>query len=73
MNPKAAVDRIEDTLVGRTIGCLWSVYGSAIFLEFGAHSPGRIRRDGTTGNPPGELTFDIEGRWRIEDVTSIIC
>lgn len=52
---------------------LWRGYGSAIFLEFGALSPGRTRRDGSAGNAKGELTIRVEWSWRIEDATSILC
>jgi hypothetical protein len=55
------------------VGHLWRGYGSAIFVEFGELSPGGILRDGSAGNPVGEITLSIEWSWRIEDATSIIC
>lgn len=73
MNPKSTFDRIAADIVGLNVGHLWRGYGSAIFLELGALSPGRVRRDGSPGNPRGELTIGIEWSWRIEDAASIIC
>lgn len=73
MDPHSTFNRIAADLVGMEVGHLWRGYGSAIFLEFGALSPGRVRRDGTPGNPKGEFTIGIEWSWRIEDATSIIC
>jgi hypothetical protein len=66
-------NRIGADLVGMKVSHLWRGYGSAIFLEFGALSPGRVRRDGTPGNPTGEVTIGIEWSWRVEDATSIVC
>lgn len=50
----------------------WRGYGSAIFLEFGALTP-RSNRDGTPGNPDGELSLMIEWSWRIEEAGHIVC
>ena len=73
MSPQNTFNRIAADLAGMNVGHLWRGYGSAIFLEFGALSPARIRRDGSLGPPRGELTISIEWSWRIEDATSIIC
>ncbi len=73
MNPEDTFKRVAADLVGMEVGHLWRGYGSAIFLEFGALSPRRVRRDGSLGNPLGELTICIEWSWRIEGATSIIC
>ena len=73
MNPLSTFNRIAADLVGMRVGHLWRGYGSAIFLEFGALSSGRVRRDGSPGNPKGELAIGIQWSWRIEDATSIIC
>lgn len=73
MKPQIAFDHIAADLVGMEVRHLWRGYGSAIFLEFGALSPGRVRRDGLAGNPVGDLTISIEWSWRVEDATSIIC
>jgi hypothetical protein len=41
-------------------------------LEFGALTPER-RRDGSEGNPDGELSLMIEWSWRIEEGKQIVC
>ena len=60
------------TLVGLPISHVWRGYGSAIFIEIGKLSP-RYRRDGSPGNPDGEVSLGVEWSWRIEDRASIIC
>lgn len=61
------------SLVGLAISHIWRGYGSAIFLEIGGLRPGRIRRDGSEGNPSGEWTMAIEWSWRIEGKRRIWC
>lgn len=73
MEPLSTFNRISGELAGMKIGHFWRGYGSAIFLEFGQLSPGRVRRDGSLGNPFGEIAIGIEWSWRIEDANSIIC
>jgi len=73
MSASTTLDRIAADLVGMKVGHLWRGYGSAIFLELGALSLGRARRDGSPGNPVGELTIAIQWSWRIENATSIVC
>lgn len=73
MEPLSTFNRIARDLVGMKVGHLWRGHGSAIFLEFGNLTPGKIRRDGSLGSPTGEITISIEWSWRIEDETSIIC
>jgi hypothetical protein len=74
MQPLSTFKRIAADLVGMKVSHLWRGYGSAIFLEFGTLSPSRVvRRDGSPGNPKGEMTIRVEWSWRIEDATSIIC
>lgn len=58
-------------LIGKRVSHVWRGYGSAIFLEFGELTP-RTRRDGSIGNPNGELTLMIEWSWRIEKPKSIL-
>jgi hypothetical protein len=58
---------------GKSVSHIWRGYGSAIFLEIGTMSPGRIRRDGTPGNPKGRFTLFIEWSWRIEGKRRIWC
>jgi hypothetical protein len=52
---------------------VWQGYGSAIFLEIASLRPGRIPRDGTSGNPNGQFTISIEWSWRIEGKRRIWC
>jgi hypothetical protein len=74
MEPLLAFNRIATDLVGMKVSHLWRGYGSAIFLEFGALSPsGMVRRDGSPGNPRGEITIGIEWSWRIEAAISVVC
>lgn len=47
-------------------------HGSALFIELGALAP-RTRRDGSAGEPGGEVGLMIEWSWRIEDGQSIAC
>ncbi len=59
------------SLIGKKVSHVWRGHGSAIFLEFGKLTP-RTRRDGSAGNPDGELTLMIEWSWRIEKPQSIL-
>jgi hypothetical protein len=58
---------------GLRVNHIWRGYGSAIFLEIGDLLPGRVRRDGTPGNPKGQFTICIEWSWRIEGKRRIWC
>ena len=49
----------------------WVGYGSTIFFEFGKLTE-RIRKDGTVGNPTGEITVGIEFYWRVENQSEIL-
>jgi hypothetical protein len=60
-----------DALKGKPVANVWRGYGSAIFLEFGTLTE-RRRRDGTLGDPVGEITLMIEWSWRIERPRSIL-
>jgi hypothetical protein len=60
-------------LIGLPVSHIWQGHGSAIFLEFGELTPGRLRRDGSEGNPCGEWTLGIEWNWRIEGKRRIWC
>ena len=64
--------RFTEPVIGLPLSHLWRGYGSAIFLEFGLLSK-RFRRDGSDGNPVGELTLMIEWSWRIEGKRRIWC
>jgi len=43
-----------------------------MFIELGQLTP-RARRDGTPGNPEGEVSLGVEWSWRIEDSSAILC
>lgn len=74
MEPLSTFNRIAGQLVGMKVSHLWRGYGSAIFLEFGSLSPSRtVRRDGSPGNPRGQIGIGIEWSWRIENAASIVC
>jgi hypothetical protein len=61
-------------LIGLPVAHAWQGYGSAIFLEFGVLTAStRLRRDGSPGNPEGEMGLMIVGSWRIEGRRSILC
>jgi hypothetical protein len=61
-------------LIGLPVSHLWRGHGSALFLEFGQLRPSTtIRRDGSPGNPTGEMSLMIEWSWRIEGRRSILC
>ena len=51
---------------------IWRGHGSALFIEIGALTP-RSRRNGSPGEPEGEIGLMIEWSWRIEDGQSIAC
>ena len=72
MNPAKIFDTFAQTLVGLPISHVWRGYGSAIFLEIGNLTP-RSKRDGSPGNPEGEVSLGVEWSWRIEDQGSILC
>jgi hypothetical protein len=51
---------------------IWFGIGSALFLELGALSEGRRQKDGTEGNPKGEVTVVADFGWRVERQRSIL-
>ena len=60
-----------DALQGKVVSHVWRGYGSALFLEFGALTP-RKMRDGSDGEPDGVVSLMIEWSWRIELPRSIL-
>lgn len=72
MTPTEAFASFAATLAGQTISHVWRGYGSALFIEIGELSP-RARRDGSIGNPEGEVSLGVEWSWRVEDATAILC
>jgi hypothetical protein len=59
-------------LIGLPVSHVWRGYGSALFLEFGELRP-TTKRNGSPGNPEGEMGLMIEWSWRIEGRKSILC
>ncbi len=64
------LNRYRQALKEMSISHVWRGYGTAIFLEFGELTP-KLRKDGTPGNPDGELTLMIEWSWRVEEADYI--
>lgn len=62
-----------EPLKGLTVSHAWRGHLSMFFLEVGPTKPGKVRRDGSVGNPIGEFTIDIEPNWRFEGRRSILC
>jgi hypothetical protein len=62
----------REALIGKSVSHVWRGHGSAIFLEVGELSPPSKRRDGSLGEPTGELSVCIEWSWRIERIRSIL-
>ncbi|MCU9848870.1 hypothetical protein OEZ60_12735 [Defluviimonas sp. WL0024] len=60
------------SLLGLQVGHLWRGYGSAVFFELGRLTA-QTKRDGSVGEPVGEVTLGVECSWRIEDRDSIVC
>lgn len=50
---------------------VWRGAGSAIYIEFGNLTP-TTKRDGSPGQPNGELTLMIEWSWRISDNRAVL-
>jgi hypothetical protein len=55
-----------------TVSHVWFGHGSALFLELGILSPGKKRKDGSIGNPQGEITVMVDYDWRVERQRSIL-
>jgi hypothetical protein len=72
---KRDIEEFEDftePLIGLPVSHVWQGYGSALFFEFGQLTP-RVRRDGSQGNPSGEMSLFIQEGWRIEGKRRIWC
>ena len=66
------IEHFRAAAYGLVLAHVWRGHGSALFVELGALTP-RLRRDGSPGEPKGEIGLMIEWSWRIEDARSIIC
>ncbi|WP_162792407.1 hypothetical protein [Novosphingobium sp. P6W] len=72
MTPTEAFHSFAASLIGLPISHVWRGYGSAIFIEIGELSP-QSRKDGSSGNPEGEVSLGVEWSWRVEDRNTICC
>lgn len=72
MTPAEAFKPFAASLIGLPVSHVWRGYGSAIFIECG-NLRSVTRRDGSPGNPEGEVSLGVEWSWRIEDRTAIRC
>lgn len=66
------IEHFRTAACGLTIAHVWRGHGSALFIELGALTP-TTRRDGSPGEPEGEISLMVEWSWRIEDGRSIAC
>lgn len=57
--------------VGKPVSHIWRGAGSAISIELGELSP-RTRKDGSQGEPDGDITLMIEWSWRLSDSRAIL-
>lgn len=61
-------------VIDREVAHAWKGYGSTIYLELGNLTPSTlIRKDGSNGNPRGELAIGVHWGWRIEERERIVC
>jgi hypothetical protein len=68
------LERFAKPLVGLPVSHVWRGYGSSLFLEFGKLTPSRVvQKQGSKGNPTGQMGLMIEWSWRIEKARSIVC
>lgn len=72
MTPIEAFQPFAASLIGLPISHVWRGYGSALFIEFGHLLP-RTKRDGSLGDPEGQVSLGIEWSWRIEEHAAIRC
>lgn len=66
------IEHFHTAACGVPVSHVWRGHGSALFVELGRLTP-TTRRDGSPGNPEGEIGLMIEWSWRIEDERSIVC
>ncbi|MBJ7409335.1 MAG: hypothetical protein JHD15_03085 [Phenylobacterium sp.] len=70
--PSDAFAKVVSDLVGMKLSHIWRGERTALFLEFGRLSE-RPRKDGSTGNPLGEISVGLEFEWRIEVDRRLAC
>ncbi|MBB4015290.1 hypothetical protein GGR16_000296 [Chelatococcus caeni] len=66
------IEHFRAATCGMSVSHVWRGYGSALFVEFGSLTV-KTRRDGSPGEPQGDIGLMIEWSWRIEDENSIVC
>lgn len=66
------IEHFRTSAVGLPVAHVCRGHGSAIFIELGRLKPTK-RRDGSPGEPEGEIGLMIEWSWRMEDARSILC
>jgi hypothetical protein len=66
------IEQFRTAAFGLAVAHVWRGHGSALFVELGMLAP-RTRRDGSAGEPAGEIGLMIEWSWRIEDERSVAC
>ena len=55
-----------ESIVGMAASHVWLGHGKALYVELGALKQGTPRRDGSLGNPAGEVTLYAGYDWLIE-------
>lgn len=65
---------IDVSVSGLAVTHVWHGYGQALFVELGQLTPSdKVRRDGTSRNPTGQVSIEFHGGWRIEIDRRIGC
>ena len=59
-------------LAGMPVSHVWRGHGSTVFLEIGKLTS-TLPRNGSAGNPKGEIRLHVDCSWRIEERSSIVC
>jgi hypothetical protein len=68
------IEHFRAAAKGLVVSHVWRGYGSTLLVEFGALRPPTLtRKDGTPGEPSGEIGLMIEADWRIEELCTIVC
>ena len=65
------MDPSFESLTGLCVSYLWFGDHTALYLELGELKAGKPRKDGTAGNPLGQITVYAGYDWRIEKTASI--
>lgn len=63
--------QLLETLKGQKVTYVWTDY-SALFIEFGKLSTGKLLVNGAIGHPIGEISLSVGYTWRIERIRSVI-